>query len=39
VTPNLLLSQTNTELVTFEPSVLAVDSGGAGGPSRTTQCA
>lgn len=32
VTPNLLLSQINTELVAFEPGVLAVDPGGEGGP-------
>jgi hypothetical protein len=32
VTPNLLLSQINTELVMIEPGVLAVDAGGEGGP-------
>ena len=32
VTPNLLLSQINTELATSEAGVLAVDSGGEGGP-------
>jgi hypothetical protein len=32
VTPNLLLSQINTELVMIELGVLTVDSGGKGGP-------
>jgi hypothetical protein len=32
VTPNLLLSQINTELVMTEPGVFLVDSGGEGGP-------
>jgi hypothetical protein len=36
VTPNLLLSQINAELVTFEPGVLEAASGGEGGPSRAT---
>jgi hypothetical protein len=32
VTPNLLLSQINTELVMTEPGVFLVDTGGEGGP-------
>jgi hypothetical protein len=32
VTPNLLLSQINTELVALEPGVVAVESSGEGAP-------
>ena len=32
VTPNLLLSQINTELVVLDAGVVAVESGGEGGP-------